>query len=101
MKNPSSLSTEAKRVIISRKPSSDSEKYLEYLHHDGHDKEGPKSDLWEFFIMDKTNDFFIQWYHREYWYSGGDHEPYYLLEEGGQDLLSRLQTIFPSLFQDT
>ena len=46
--------------------------YQEFLDHDGYDRYGPKSKLWDFYIIveDEENDnFFIYDYHYENWFT--------------------------------
>ena len=41
----------------------------EHLSHDGYDRDGPKSDLWDlYFIGKKDETYTIYSYHYEYWY---------------------------------
>jgi hypothetical protein len=49
--------------------------YKEKLDHDGYDKDGPESDLWDLFIMytskvsgEDVLDF-VDWYHWENWFT--------------------------------
>ena len=52
---------------------------FEKVSHDGFDEEGPESDLWDLYILEKTiNDYIMHSYHRENW-SIGYKEDYYKL----------------------
>ncbi len=51
----------------------------EKLGHDGYDDIGPKSDIWDLYIVD--SDKVIHEYHREYWFHGEDNEPYTKLDD--------------------
>jgi hypothetical protein len=45
--------------------------YQEKLDHDGYDKYGPESDLWDLFILYKnkvSGEHFVDWYNWEDWY---------------------------------
>jgi hypothetical protein len=51
----------------------------ETLEHDGYDEEGPKSDLWDLYLISirETNETSTVWqYHREDWYEGKEKEEY-------------------------
>jgi len=49
------------------------------LDHDGYDRDGPKSNLYDLsIIFEKNGHQSILVYHREYWYRGEDDEPYTL-----------------------
>ena len=46
-------------------------KCIEELTHDGHDNYGPKSDIWNLYILYKhidTNEYFVNLYHWEDWF---------------------------------
>jgi len=53
----------------------------EKLSHDGFDREGPKSDLWDLWILEKTSDdYLIHYYHWENWFHKGDKDQPYRFE---------------------
>jgi hypothetical protein len=58
---------------------------VEVMDHDGYDSQGPKSDLWDLYVVlvresDETS--VVQHYHRENWYlRGGDYHPYELVSK--------------------
>lgn len=44
-------------------------KNIEKLHHDGYDKYGPESNLWDLYIITEENNKYIMYfYHWEDWY---------------------------------
>ena len=50
-----------------------------YTDHDGYDRDGPQSNLYDLVISYKSNGELIKdiW-HREYWYQGEDNKPFIL-----------------------
>ena len=69
--NTQFLSTHAK-VIIENKSKSNSIIYVkEYLSHDGYNRFGPESNLWDLYVYiknEKTNEIIIYNYHWEDWF---------------------------------
>jgi hypothetical protein len=57
----------------------------EHLSHDGYDEMGPKSDIWDLYVMevtDKDETSIVRIYHREFWYNFfGDIDDYSLVHE--------------------
>ena len=52
----------------------------EHLSHDGYDRDGPKSDLWDlYFIGKKDETYTLYSYHYEIWYYSGNNETGYSL----------------------
>lgn len=50
------------------------------LYHDGYNNDGPKSDLYDLNIIYlKNNMYFLDVWHREYWYNGEDNDVFLLL----------------------
>ena len=53
----------------------------EKLSHDGFDIEGPKSDLWDLWILEKTSDdYLLHNFHWENWFCKGDKDLKYEFE---------------------
>jgi hypothetical protein len=51
----------------------------EVLDHDGYDRYGPKSDLWDLYIIiELNNDYIFYFYHWEKWFSVYDKKKYEL-----------------------
>ena len=54
----------------------------EYLSHDGYDRFGPKSNLWDLFIVEEcTDNFYFYDYHWENWYTEFDKKEYELFKK--------------------
>lgn len=50
-------------------------KVWETLTHDGYDYYGPKSDIWDLYIVYKSDiGYLVQRYHRENWFDGSDQQ---------------------------
>ena len=51
----------------------------EELYHDGYDSDGPKSDLYDLWILEKTyDDYILYFYHYENWFHPNDDKQYKL-----------------------
>jgi hypothetical protein len=50
--------------------------YSERVDHDGYDREGPKSNLWDLYVFyqNSRNEMMVDFYHREDWFSGKEEE---------------------------
>jgi hypothetical protein len=61
--------------------------YVEKLSHDGYDKDGPESDLWDLYILYTHNDTgeyvidYVDWYHFENWFSKDTKKEYTFCEK--------------------
>lgn len=52
-----------------------------YVSHDGYDKHGPKSNLYDYYIIVNENDDYIFYsFHKEQWYRNNDDEDFELWE---------------------
>lgn len=70
------LSKQAQEVVENFMKDKEIFDVWETCDHDGYDEIGPKSYLWDLYIIDShSNKYF---YHREYWFHGGDTEEYQL-----------------------
>ena len=90
------LSPQAKDLLTQKKIK-DSCIVWEILEHDGYDEMGPKSNLWDLFIMDPDSKSpqLVQHFHREYWFDGQDNEPYLWEQETTRDAILHLGNIQP------
>jgi len=70
----------AGRHIANKFPLDDSSLAFEVLGHDGYDSDGPKSDLWDLYIIHLDSST-VDVYHREDWYTGSA-GPYQLVDSG-------------------
>ena len=68
------LSKEALDMIASL-PEQLSVVAVETLEHDGYDEEGPKSDIWDLYLVHRETRR-VTLYHREDWYSWGTQREY-------------------------
>ena len=70
------LSFDAKSLIDNYLSNKNIILAVEYLSHDGYDRHGPESNLWDLFIIEEINDteFIIYDYHWEYWFRSNNCE---------------------------
>lgn len=76
------LSQQAKDLVF--KNNINSFIIWETMDHDGYDEMGPRSNLWDLFIIDikeSEESTVVYHYHREFWYRGVDQEPYQWLRQ--------------------
>jgi len=72
----SKLTKQALEVLSSFEP--DVLDVWELLEHDGYDSVGPKSNLWDLYIVDSKG--ILHHFHREWWFQGDDKENYQEVE---------------------
>ncbi len=77
------ISSIAKKLICENHTNEEIVSVHETLSHDDYDDEGPKSNLYDLFIVGKHNDdeYKYYYYHRENWFSGAACDHCYYLEE--------------------
>jgi hypothetical protein len=64
------LSSEAREILKTIQKGSEKGRVMvavETLEHDGYDEDGPRSNLWELYVIDKATRI-VQIYHREDWF---------------------------------
>jgi hypothetical protein len=78
--NEFNLSTPGQTVLESIDPSEKIVAYLEELSHDGYDREGPESDIWDLFLITLKDEYYVfNAYHWENWFEEGTVKKYELV----------------------
>lgn len=79
MRMTNNITTEAKNVINNYFLNRNIVLVVEFLSHDGYDRYGPKSNLWDLYIIEEIeNNFVFYDYHWEDWFFDHDAKEYEL-----------------------
>lgn len=67
--NEFNVSTPGQKILESIDPSEKIVAYLEELSHDGYDRDGPESDIWDLFLITLKDEYYVfNFYHWENWF---------------------------------
>jgi hypothetical protein len=67
--NKFNVSTPGQTILESIDPSEKIVAYLEELSHDGYDRDGPESDIWDLFLITLKDEYYVfHFYHWENWF---------------------------------
>ena len=80
--NEFNVTTPGQKILESINPSEKIVAYLEELSHDGYDRDGPESDIWDLFLITLKDEYYVfHCYHWENWFEGETIKEYELVRK--------------------